>query len=81
MKAQSKIANITTSIHDSLNQIHALKAFFDSSTHVDRDEFKTFTKQLLMHTNALQALEWVPIVSHVNREEFIDKAKQEVETR
>lgn len=41
---------------------HALTAFYQSSDNVDRDEFKTFSHELLTRTPGVLALSWNPIV-------------------
>ena len=43
------------------------KAFFDSSVHVERDEFATCTKEFLRRAPEIQALAWVPRVPHSER--------------
>ncbi|MEH0019580.1 MAG: CHASE domain-containing protein [Desulfobacter sp.] len=48
----------------------SIKAFFESSTHVDRDEFRTFTGAFLEDNLTIQALEWIPRVTHEQRAGF-----------
>ena len=50
--------------------ILALKAFFNSLTHVDRDTFGAFARQLLSTHPHTEALEWVPRVTADEREAF-----------
>lgn len=51
--------------HIAVNQI--LKAFFDSSERVRREEFRQFTRPLIAQVNSIQALEWIPKITHAER--------------
>jgi PAS domain S-box-containing protein len=55
--------------------VRALKAFFDSSETVTRQEFRTFTTILLEANPSIQALEWVPRVVHSERTRYEAKAR------
>lgn len=63
-----------SAVHEALHQhfliARSIKAFFESSTHVDRDEFRTFTGAFLADNLTIQALEWIPRVTHGQRETF-----------
>ena len=46
-EVQRRIAALKDAVSDKLSVVRALEAFFNASTAVDRDEFTTFTEQLL----------------------------------
>ena len=50
--------------------LKAMQAFYESSTHVDREEFQTFTKKFIDEYQTIQALEWIPLVRHDQRDAF-----------
>jgi len=50
--------------------IHALEAFFKTQKNVSREQFESFSKDLLIHHPNIQALEWAPKISHANRVQF-----------
>jgi len=57
--------------------LHSITAFYNSSTFVDRSEFKVFTRELLKQKNSFQALEWVPVVSAKARPAFEAAARND----
>lgn len=57
--------------------LYAVKAFYDSSDEVRRDEFQQFSSQALSRHAAMRAVEWAPIVSSSMR----DTHESEVQTR
>ena len=63
-----------SAVHQALQNhfliLNSIKAFYESSTHVDRGEFKTFTKRFLEENRTIQALEWIPRVENSQRETF-----------
>jgi len=50
--------------------LSSISSFFLASTHVSRNEFKLFTETELKKHPSIQALEWVPDVSHELREDY-----------
>ena len=71
-----KFYEIEESLYHEYTVITALKAFFESSTRVDPDEFFTFTRPFLEDSHALQWLSWSPVVGDDARELF-ESAQQE----
>ena len=43
--------------------LQAVRAFYDGSKDVDRNEFSVFVKPLLINRPSIQAIEWVPLVT------------------
>ena len=48
-----------------------------ASSYVSSDEFNQFTFPLLRQNPEIRALEWAPIVSHRDRDEFVSKIRKE----
>lgn len=63
-------------LNSSIEVILSLKAFYDSSEFVTREEFKTFASTLLQKNTAIRALEWLPRVYQSQRTEFEAKAQK-----
>lgn len=55
----------------------AIGAFFDSSQHVERDEFRRFTEPFLAAHRAILALEWVPRVVRSDRDRHEDDTRSQ----
>lgn len=70
--------DITDQAIDALNKelaisesiISSIRSFFLASKHVSRNEFKLFTEAKLKSNPSIQALEWIPSVSHELREDY-----------
>ena len=54
--------------HFEINQ--SIKAFFDSSSKITPNDFKTFTQPILTNHPGIQALEWIPRITEHNRSEY-----------
>ncbi|MCG8617588.1 MAG: CHASE domain-containing protein, partial [Desulfobacterales bacterium] len=65
-----KFYEIEEALHQEITIISALKAFFESSSRVDPDEFQTFTRTFLKENRAVQWLAWSPVVGHEARTRF-----------
>ena len=61
---QTNILNaaLTDQIEDNVDLATALKAFFDSSTEVTRQDFHVFADMLMKTSIGVQAMEWIPRV-------------------
>jgi PAS domain S-box-containing protein len=57
--------------------LHSIRAFYNSSTFVDRSEFKIFTRELISQNNHFQAVEWVPFVPATERPAFEQNARND----
>ena len=53
-----------------VSEVHSLRAFFDSSSFVDRKEFRSFVDPSIKRHPGIQALAWIPRVSREERELF-----------
>jgi diguanylate cyclase len=68
--AQSQAAALQNGINEYLSKLAALRALFDASDHVTRDEFELFARRLLQQDSAIQTLSWVPRVRGDEREAY-----------
>ncbi|MFD2229590.1 CHASE domain-containing protein [Alkalimarinus sediminis] len=59
------------------NKLLALTAIYRGTKYVGREEFATFAAILFENDNSIQALEWVPIVSHAERVNYEFLAQNE----
>lgn len=69
-QADMRIRSVINEFELNIEALYAIRAFYDSSVFVDRDEFSQFASLLIQRHNGVQALEWVPRVSAVKRPEF-----------
>lgn len=84
-QAQSKLLSgnknhilaIENRITSNFEVLSALRSFFDASTHVSREEFKTFTAPLLKNNEDIQALEWIPQILGNERAIFENNATKD----
>jgi PAS domain S-box-containing protein len=74
--AQVRFDDLEASVHESLDNLDAVAAFFNSSRLVERAEFGRFTNSLLGRDNALQALEWSPRVTLAERRAYEQMGKR-----
>ncbi|MDZ4241733.1 MAG: CHASE domain-containing protein, partial [Candidatus Omnitrophota bacterium] len=69
-EAQQRALLMGREIKISLEAIHSLKALYDSSVQVEREEFKEFSRTVLSNHPTIRALEWAPRVLAGQREIF-----------
>ncbi len=75
--ADIRVSAIKDAISRNMADVDALKAFYEGSEKVERDEFRQFTKHLLDRNPGIKALEWVPRVMRSERGSFESRARQE----
>jgi PAS domain S-box-containing protein len=68
--AQERFHALENNVDQTLDNIIALGALYDSSHLVERDEFARFSSRLMDHDRTIQALEWIPRVPHHLRSAF-----------
>lgn len=73
--AQERIFTVQKTIRDALTILDAVATFYTSSQKVEREEFQLFTTHILSLHPYIQALEWVPKVSHAQRLEYEQAAQ------
>jgi CHASE1-domain containing sensor protein len=64
------IAEIKSEISLVSSQINALNAFFKASDFVSSDEFEKFSSHVFQQSKSIRALEWIPVISKKERQEF-----------
>ncbi len=69
--ANQPILEINNLIQTNLATVQSLAAFYVSSEHVSRQEFKAFASSNLSRHNSIQALEWLPKVSAKERKAYV----------
>ncbi|GAB4346226.1 MAG: hypothetical protein Kow006_04420 [Gammaproteobacteria bacterium] len=66
--ALERIEAVQRQIDRNLEVVRSIVGLFDASSHVERDEFRAFVAQTLEREPGIQALEWIPRVTHAERE-------------
>ena len=69
--------NLQYSLATYLENLHALRYFFNSSSTVTRHEFQQFVTPIIDRHAEITALEWVPVVKGSERNEYENIAKDE----
>jgi len=65
--AESHFLALQNGLNEYLNKLVAVRALFESSTEVTREEFETFSSRLLSGQMAIQNFSWVPLVTRDGR--------------
>ncbi len=71
---KSLLSNVKIDIGKNILLINTLQAFYNASTEVSREDFRVFSQALLDISPSIQAVEWVPRVTHKDRYSFQQKA-------
>lgn len=64
-------------LNNEIDNLKHLRAFYHSSKFVDREEFRSFTRSLLVANPAIQALEWIPRVPAKDIDKWKEMAVQD----
>lgn len=64
-------------ISENLAELTAIQGLFNSTDDVSRKQFDTFVSLFFNAEHGTQALEWIPRVPREEREEFIQKVREE----
>ncbi|MFN3826390.1 MAG: diguanylate cyclase domain-containing protein [Micavibrio sp.] len=68
--AQDRLQIINDKINNNDIVLRSLEAFFKASNNVTRDEFATFTQQILRDYPYINTLEWIPLVTAAERKRY-----------
>lgn len=68
--AQSHFRALQRGLDEYIHSLKALKAFFEVSQNVNRDQFETFAGRLLADQKGVQNFSWVPVVTSAERSAF-----------
>jgi CHASE1-domain containing sensor protein len=66
-KAQIMATTLGSNFESYVDVLYSIKGLFDSSKTVDRQEFHIFVQRLFDRHSGIQALEWIPRVTHQQR--------------
>ena len=76
-EAEELAGKVSQDIDEAIFNLHSIAAFYEASSEVTREEFSTYCRPLLQRNKMIEALEWVPRVSHEARAEFERTAREE----
>jgi PAS domain S-box-containing protein len=76
-ESKQKIKAIRRNITANLQVLDSVKAFYNASSHINRQEFTTFITPLLFNHRNIQAIEWIPYISHQERSLYKKKAEMD----
>ncbi|HTL48286.1 MAG TPA: CHASE domain-containing protein, partial [Verrucomicrobiae bacterium] len=73
----NRAAAIRREIEGGIRAVQAMRAFFDGSKEVDRQEFREFAMAIIQNRPSVQAFEWVPLVTAAGRPDFVNRVRAE----
>ncbi|MBF0195059.1 MAG: CHASE domain-containing protein [Magnetococcales bacterium] len=76
--ANERFLAVKKGVEGTKNSLEDIASFYAGSKYVDRQEFYKFSKPILNREKGLQALEWVPKISHKERQQYEEKARQDI---
>lgn len=71
-----RAAELEKDVHAFTEALYSLRALYDASTEVTREEFATFAAEPLRRLSALRALAWVPAVDDAERARHVAEARE-----
>ena len=74
-ESKEKVKIISKNIDLNLQILDAVKAFYNASNYVSRQEFSAFVTPLLSNYKNIKAIEWVPYITHEQRQSYEQKAR------
>ena len=74
-RAADSILAVESHIGATIEAVHSIAGFYQSSKFVDRDEFRSFVSGPLERYPGIQALEWIPRVTRAQRWHFEESAR------
>ncbi len=76
-ESKGKVKALSKKIDVNLHVLDTLKAFYNASNNIDRQEFTTFITQLMDGRQNIQSVQWIPSVNHEQRDVYEEKAKND----
>lgn len=73
-ESKQKITTIKDEITENLQFLDAIKAFYNASSYVSRQEFSTFVTPLLFNYQNINSVEWLPLITKQQLPELKAKA-------
>jgi PAS domain S-box-containing protein len=77
IQAQTLSNAVQLQLDHSFEAMYSLRSFYAGSKHVDRGEFRAFVRETLARLPSIQALEWIPRVTHDQRVEYESAARRD----
>ena len=77
LAAQDRASAIEAHLDANLLTTGSLRAFFDASREVEREDFRKFSQPFLKRRPSLRAMEWIPCVTAEERTRFVALARKE----
>lgn len=74
-ESKEKVKEIRRNIDLNLQILDAVKALYNASSYVSREEFNAFVTPLLSNYKNLKAIEWVPYITHKQRQAYEQRAR------
>ncbi|ARD43377.1 CHASE domain-containing protein [Colwellia sp. PAMC 21821] len=74
-ESKEKVKTMSKNIDLNLQILDAVKAFYNASDYVSRQEFNAFVTPLLSNYQNIKAIEWVPYITHEQRQAYEQQAK------
>ena len=60
-----------------LHVLDSVKALYEHGHKIDRSQFRDFVRYFLVRHPSIQALEWIPCISHSQRESYEEAARRD----
>ncbi len=67
--AKDRVTLLQQEIDASLYEVKSLGAFYRASDDINRRQFRAFVQPFLDHNPAIQALEWIPLITDASRQQ------------
>ena len=76
-ESQRAISSVRLGIDFYLNMLRGLAAFHEASDEISRDEFRLFTTDYLERSRGIHSVQWLPLVSHGQRDQVENEIRKE----
>lgn len=76
-ESKEKVKTITEKVELNLQILDAVDAFYRASNFISRQEFNTFVTPLLDKYKYIKAIEWVPYITHAQRDAYEQQARDD----
>lgn len=73
-ESKQKIEKFSKEIAVNLQMLDSVKAFYNASDFVSRQEFSTFVTPLLVNYQNINAIQWLPLITNQHLKEYQQKA-------
>lgn len=76
-ESKEKVKTIAEKVEFHVQVLDALDAFYRASSYINRDDFKTFVTPFIDKYRYINAIQWVPYISHTQRGVYEENARFE----